>query len=131
MILDANKILGTIFGKQWQRVRLLQEKDKPEMYLAHDICEILEITNVTNAIKGINGQHRVDMVNRDKQYVKDWNPRRKVHLLSLAGVFQLIMHNRTKKCYEIRNYIACRYLPNAQQLVLHEPIRSKTRRTAA
>ena len=121
MIMNNNKVLGSIFGQRWQRVRSLQEPDGPEMYMAYDICQILRISNVTYAMRDINEQYKVVLVNRGKQFVSEWAPGRKIHLLTLPGVFQLILHNTTGKCDEIKNYIACGYLPAVKKLVLHRP----------
>jgi len=90
--------------------------------MAYDICAILGITNVTTGIKGVDGAYRVDLENRAKRYVQQWNARRKVHLLSLEGVFQLIINNKAAKCKEIKRYLTCNYLPGVDGLVLYERV---------
>jgi prophage antirepressor-like protein len=115
-ILD-NETLADIFGPSWRRVRTITHEGRG-MHMAFDICEVLGISNVTTAVRGIDGAYRVDLENRDKVYVPDWNPRRKVHILSIEGVFQLIINSRVDRCKEIKRYLACTYLPSVQNLRL-------------
>ena len=77
---------------------------------------------MSTAIRGVDGAYRVDLENRDKVYVPEWTPRRRVHVLSIEGVFQLVIHNKTARCKEIKRYIACRYLPGVRNLKLHEEV---------
>lgn len=119
--LEANVTLRNIFGQTWMRVRTIDHEGR-EMHMAHDICEILGIKNVTTGIRGVDGAYRVDLVNRDKVYVPDWTPRRKVHVLSVEGVFQLIINNKTDRCKAVKKFIACRHLPGVHNLKLHEPV---------
>ncbi|WP_162605004.1 BRO family protein [Geomonas terrae] len=118
--LEINVTLGKIFGETWARVRTV-EHDGRVMHMAHDICGILGIKNVTVAIHGVDGAYRVDLENRDKVYVPEWTTRRRVHVLSIEGVFQLIFNNtRSVRCKEIKKYIACHHLPRVRFLKLHQ-----------
>lgn len=121
IISDTNIQLAKVLGPSWQRIRCATDDDGRQLHMAHDICEKLGISNVTQAIKGVRGQDRVSLVNRQKQYIRDWNPRRAIYLLTLPGVFQVILNNsRNARCKVIRNYIGCNYLPNVPDLVLHD-----------
>lgn len=116
--LVANPLLAEIFGNRWSGVRTIRHEGRI-MHMAHDVCKVLGIRNVTTAIRGIDGAFRVDLENRGKVYVPDWNARRKVHILSIEGVFQLIINNKAERCKEVKRYLACTYLPSVQNLRLH------------
>lgn len=112
-IYETNPTLNRIFGHEWQRVRRLVYNNGEEMHMAHDICQILDISNVSTGIKGLNGADRVEEPNRWKEQIDDWNRFRKVHFVSLAGVYQIIINNNPRgsaKCRELRyrigNYLA-------------------------
>jgi prophage antirepressor-like protein len=117
--LHPNVTLRDIFGDRWTSVRTIEYEGRI-MHMAHDICEILAVRNVTIGIRGVEGAYRVDLENRDKVYVPEWTPRRRVHVLSIEGVFQLIINNKTDRCKEIKRFIACRHLPAVRNLRLRE-----------
>ena len=102
--------LVNIFGPEWADVRTAMIEGQ-EMYMAHDICKILGLSNVTTALGGVNGSYNVSPQFRRKERVYEWNHRRKIHLLTVEGVFQLILNNKSKECKKIKEYLASEVLP--------------------
>lgn len=119
-VFEVNPILRDIFGPAWIGVRFIVDDAGVRKHMAHDICARLGITNVSTAIRGINGQDRVELENRDKELVPEWNAKRRVHFLTLAGVYQLILNNnprRSQACKVIRSRIG-NYLARAERVSL-------------
>jgi prophage antirepressor-like protein len=111
--LIENAVLAKYFGPEWGSVRKITI-NKEEMYMAYDICQLLGITNVTHALKGVTGTYNVSPNFRIKMKIEDWNTFRKIHLLTLDGVFQLILNNKSQKCKLIKEYIASEVLPSVR-----------------
>jgi len=105
-----NATLATLFGQEWANVRTAII-DGVEMYMALDICRILGLSNVTFALKGVTGVYNVSPRYRTKEFIEEWNHRRKIHLLTLDGVFQLILNNKSSECRRIKEYVAASVLP--------------------
>lgn len=110
--------LPKILGPEWSRVRW-QRHDGEIMFFACDVKNTLGLSNVTTATKGVSTGNRVEWKERVKTRAYDPNIPGKVILLTLAGVFQLILNNGSKKCKKYRNFIACNYLPQRKKLVLY------------
>jgi len=111
--------LSKILGPEWSRVRT-QRHDGVIMFFACDVQGILGLSNVTTATRGVTGGNRVEWDQRIKTLTYDPNIPCKVILLTLAGVFQLILNNNSKKCREYKNYLAIHFLPARKKLVLFE-----------
>lgn len=115
--------LPKILGPEWSRVRW-QRHAGETMFFACDVKDILGLSNVTTATRGVTGGNRVSWDQRVKAQAYDPNIPFRVILLTLAGVFQLVLNNNSKKCGEYKNYIATQYLPTKKKLVLFETSRS-------
>ncbi len=59
----------------------------------------------------ITGVYNVSPRYRTKEFIEEWNHRRKIHLLPLDGVFQLILNNKSSECRRIKEYVAASVLP--------------------
>ena len=105
-----NATLARLFGPEWLNVRTVVI-DNEEMHMAHDICEILGLSNVTFALRGVSGSYNVSPNFRTKEKIDDWCTFRKIHLLTLDGVFQLVMNNKSPECKRIKEYMAANVLP--------------------
>lgn len=105
-----NATLAKIFGNEWAFIRSVTINDE-EMYMAHDICKLLGISNVTIALRGVTGSYNVSPNFRTKEKIEEWNTFRKIHLLTLDGVYQLILNNKSPECRRIKEYIASQVLP--------------------
>jgi BRO family, N-terminal domain len=104
-----NETLSNIFGPEWSDVRF-DTINEIEMHMAYDICKKLKIKNVTIAIRGNKDNHNVSQQYRTMEFIEDWNKLRTIHLLTIDGVFQLIMNNKTIECKRIKEYIAANVL---------------------
>jgi prophage antirepressor-like protein len=107
--------LVRIFGKEWFHVRTAII-NKKRYYMAHDCCQILGISNVSLAIKSARGVHNVSQEERTMEQIDEWNKFRTIHLLTLNGVFQLILNNKSAGCRKIKNHIASAILPKSRML---------------
>jgi prophage antirepressor-like protein len=125
-ILEANSIIRTsvlpkILGPEWLQVRW-QKHDGVIMYFACDVKEVLGLSNVTTATSGVTAGNRVERSERVKAYPYDPNIPCKVILLTLIGVYQLILNNNSAMSKKYRNYIACNILPHKKNLVLYDAV---------
>lgn len=107
-----NPTLARIFGPDWVEVRSVVIDGK-ELHMAHDICKLLGLSNVTVAVKGGAGRCNVDQENRTMELIEEWNKFRTVHLLTIDGVFQLILNNKSAECRRIKDYVVSSVLPRA------------------
>ena len=105
-----NATLTKLFGPEWTMVRTAIIGGE-EMYMAYDICGVLGLSNVTFALRGVSGSYNVSPSFRTKFKIDDWCKFRKIHLLTLDGVFQLIMNNKSPECKRIKEYMAANILP--------------------
>jgi prophage antirepressor-like protein len=105
-----NATLRRIFGKDWKHVRSTVTDGK-ELHMAYDICKILGLKNVTLAIRSAKGACNVKSEHRTMELIEDWNKFRTVHLLSIEGVFELILNNKSAECRRIKDYIVMSIMP--------------------
>ena len=105
-----NPTLARIFGSDWAEVRSTVIDGK-EVHMAFDICKILGLSNVTLAIKGGASKSNVNPQHRTMELIEDWNKFRTVHLLTIDGVFELILNNKSAECKRIKDYIVASVLP--------------------
>jgi len=105
-----NTTLKTIFGENWKHVRSTIIDGK-EFHMAYDICKILDLKNVTLAIRSAKGACNVKPENRTMELIEDWNKFRTVHLLTIGGVFELILNNKSAECRRIKDYIVTSVMP--------------------
>lgn len=110
-----NEALARIFGPEWANVRSTVIKEE-RMHMAHDICKILGISNVTVALRGTAGICNVDPQHRTMELIEDWNKFRTVHLLTIKGVFQLILNNKSTGCRRIKERISTDWLPRMLEI---------------
>jgi len=78
------------------RPTMLSEEEP--MLVEHLIRETLE--------RGADDCHNVSTEYRTKEFVGEFNKHRKIHLLTLTGVFQLILNNKSTECRRIKEYLA-------------------------
>lgn len=105
-----NATLQKLFGNDWRHVRSTVTDGK-ELHMAHDICRILGLKNVSLAIKSAKGACNVKPENRTMELIEDWNKFRTVHLLTIDGVFDLILNNKSAECRRIKDYMVSSVLP--------------------
>lgn len=110
--------LPSILGPEWGSIRW-QRHDGEIMYFACDVKNLLGLSNVTTATRGVTAGNRVAWDERVKTGAYDPNIPGKVILLTLSGVYQLILNNSSKMCKRYRDYISCRFLPRCKNLVLY------------
>lgn len=65
----------------------------------------LGLRNSTNAIRG-----KVSRENRAKVRVESINHRRAIHMITLAGVIELIIHSSTPEARRIKSYLINRII---------------------
>jgi prophage antirepressor-like protein len=99
-----NALVKTL-GQEWRDVRT-DIVDGKRMFMAHDICKILGISNVSLAIKSSKGVCNVSPEERTMVQVDEWNRFRTVHVLTMKGVLQLILNNKSIGCRQIKDSIA-------------------------
>lgn len=100
-----NETLTKYFGPEWGDVRH-EFSDGVEWHMAWDISHVLGLKNVTIAIRGGKNSFNVDPQYRTMVKDEYYNKFRTVHLLTIEGVFQLIMNNKTLECKRIKEYMA-------------------------
>jgi len=88
-------------------------------YLAHDVCKVLGLTNTTTVINGLsdttvqNGPMKTNI----KMFIESVNKHRKVYLISIEGVFEIILKGKSSQCTDIKEYFAHRMLPKCAGLM--------------
>ena len=97
-----NTTLLDIFGPEWSYVRRIILNGK-ELHMAHDICKLLGLSNTTTAIRGVKKGCNVDRENRTMEHIECWNKLRTIHLLTIEGVLQLILNNKSTGCKKIKD----------------------------
>ena len=107
-----NITLTRLFGSEWGDERYGNFNGK-EMHMAYDICKVLGLSNSTIAIRGSAGICNVSSKHRIMEMVEDWNPIRTVHLLTIDGVFQMILNNKSAECRRIKDYLVASVLPSS------------------
>jgi prophage antirepressor-like protein len=108
-----NGVLARLFGQEWRNVRYIVIEGT-EMYMAYDILKLLGLSNITNALRGVTGSYNVSPRYRTKEKVDDWNRFRSIHLVTIDGVFQMILNNKSPECKRIKEYIASQVLPSSE-----------------
>ena len=118
--------LTELFGPEWSEVRSVVI-DGVELYMAYDISKILHLSNITYALNGVARGNNVDTKQRTKKKIDLWCPFRSIHLLNIAGVFQMIMNNNSKKCKRIKERMSTDWLPKLLDIKSVEPVKKQSK----
>ena len=77
-------------------------------YKASDVAKLLKITNITNTIEYISRQFSKDDGKEiaTKKVIENYNNSRAIHLITIEGVFQMILNGKTKCCKAFKAYLS-------------------------
>jgi hypothetical protein len=118
--------LSELFGPEWAGVRSVVI-DGVELYMAYDISKILHLSNITYALDGVARGNNVDARQRTKKKINSWCPFRMIHLLTIEGVFQMIMNNNSRQCKRIKERMATKWLPKVLDIKIVEPVKKQSK----
>ena len=88
-------------------------------YLAHDVCSVLELSNTTKIISGLSDSTAQNRPTKKyiKKFIEHVNAHRTVYLISMEGVFEIILKGKSSKCSDIKEYFANNILPKCAGLM--------------
>ena|GEM_PF-2222662 len=77
-----------------------------------DICKLLNLSNTTNVIRKLSTVSKRDDGGEINimLYIESVNKFREVHLVTVEGVFQVLMNGKSNICKNIVNHLSCRVL---------------------